>query len=475
MEEEENFTIPASEVTMLCQEHVDFINLKDNSEIVLTEAMEATEWLNTVFNHIRTSMNRMSPRMKELFIVPVTKSSRKTIEPGNNQAHDKAAPKAATERRIVQIAIVVPVPGTGIDDRMRLKQSHVPVMETGAPCHLDDRIFKRIFHALLLGIPESIECSQHSIREPQSIDMNALREEIKETISATIKEKLCSEADSVTTVSQSMLALDANAQYWSDLSNKPARRGHRALELQLKLAVEKVNTLLHEEAPEEVLLEAAQEEQIFVPMAPKKRTVDKVPAGTGVATDSSSTPNVIGGNNPTMDPGQDPSKTTSAVSEVNTIRPTTRNTHATDELAHPASERGTFEDPTQTPNPHDGSGDPLLPKTYSDYAEPSERLASADPDPEELALGDQIQEMLDTINEHMDEVNSIHNMSCQAAQLLDKTNKSNSALEARTRSLRMWLITIREKYPAIAKGKVSLRPRDPHKDPYNEDIDPHPE
>ncbi|KIJ39989.1 hypothetical protein M422DRAFT_257307 [Sphaerobolus stellatus SS14] len=135
-----------------------------------------------------------------------------------------------------------------------------------------------------------------------------------------------------------------------------------------------------------------------------------------------------------MDPGKDPSKMVSAVSEVNTIRPTTQNTRATDELAHPASERGTSEDPTQTPNPHRGSGDLLLPKTYSDYAEPSERLALADPDPEELALGDQIQEMLDTINEHMD-----------------------------------------EKYPTIAKGKSSIRPRDPHKDPNDEDLDPHPE
>ncbi|KIJ40012.1 hypothetical protein M422DRAFT_257074 [Sphaerobolus stellatus SS14] len=61
------------------------------------EAMEATEWLNTVFNQIRTSMNRMSPKMKELLIVPKPKSSGKTIEPRNNWAHDKAAAKAATE------------------------------------------------------------------------------------------------------------------------------------------------------------------------------------------------------------------------------------------------------------------------------------------------------------------------------------------------------------------------------------------
>ncbi|KIJ37758.1 hypothetical protein M422DRAFT_259589 [Sphaerobolus stellatus SS14] len=97
------------------------------------------------------------------------------------------------------------------------------------------------------------------MRETQSIDMKALREEIKEMISATIKEKLCSDADSVTTVSQSIAEMDVNAQYWSDLSKKTARCSCRALELQLKMAEEKVNTLLHEEAPEEALLEAARE------------------------------------------------------------------------------------------------------------------------------------------------------------------------------------------------------------------------
>ncbi|KIJ28074.1 hypothetical protein M422DRAFT_270649 [Sphaerobolus stellatus SS14] len=188
-------------------------------------------------------------------------------------------------------------------------------------------------------------------------------------------------------------------------------------------------------------------------MATKRRTVDKVPAGTGDAADSGSTPNVIGGNDPTMDPGKDLSQTASAISEANIIRPMTQNTHATNELAHPASEWGISEDPTQTLNPHNESGDPLLPKTYSNYAEPSEQLASADPDPEELVLGDQIQEMLDTINEHMDEVTSIHYMSHQAAQLLAKTNESNSALEARTRTL--------EKYPTLAKGKSSSHSRDP--------------
>ncbi|KIJ44848.1 hypothetical protein M422DRAFT_251834 [Sphaerobolus stellatus SS14] len=163
-------------------------------------------------------------------------------------------------------------------------------------------------------------------------------------------------------------------------------------------------------------------------MAPKKKTSDKAPAGTSDDIDSGSTPNVTGGNDPTLDPGKDPSQVASATSEMNTSHPTTWSTCVTDQLAQPVSERGTSEDPTQTPNPHGGSRDPLLPKTYSDYSEPK---------------------MLDTINEHMDEVKSIHNMSRQVAQLL--------------------------KYPTIAKGKWSIHPRDPTKDPNNEEIDPHSE
>ncbi|KIJ55421.1 hypothetical protein M422DRAFT_240036 [Sphaerobolus stellatus SS14] len=202
-------------------------------------------------------------------------------------------------------------------------------------------------------------------------------------------------------------------------------------------------------------------------MAPKRKPLDKVPAGTGDAADSGSTPHVIGGNDPTLDPGKDPSQAASVSLETNTLRPMTRSIRVTDQLAHLASEQGTSEDPTQTPNPHNGSGDLLIHKNYSDYSEPSEGSALTDPDPEELVLGDQIQEMLNTINEHMDEVKSIHNMSRQVAQLLVKTNESNSALEARTRTL--------EKYLTIAKGKLSILPRDPHKDPNNEDLDPHPE
>ncbi|KIJ47607.1 hypothetical protein M422DRAFT_248605 [Sphaerobolus stellatus SS14] len=189
-------------------------------------------------------------------------------------------------------------------------------------------------------------------------------------------------------------------------------------------------------------------------MAPKKKTSDKIPTGTSDAIDSGSTSNIAGGNDSTLDPGKDPSQGKSAALETNTICPTTWSTRVTNQLTQLVSERGTSEDPTQTPNPHRGSGDPLLSKTYSDYSEPKR---------------------LNTITEHMDEVKTIHNMSHQAAQLLVKTNESNSALEARTRTLQTQLIVIREKYPTIAKGKSSIHPRDPTKDPNNEDIDPHSE
>ncbi|KIJ54437.1 hypothetical protein M422DRAFT_240505 [Sphaerobolus stellatus SS14] len=260
---EGHFLIRASEVEIFRQEYSEFITLKDNAEVVLAKAMEATERLNTVFSRVRASMNRMSPRMKELLIVPANQASGKTLEPN-------------------QTSMMEPAPGSGAEERARTMHSRVPgdrysraplsrnisenIPNSARSEQSDDSQPRRgrkvhtvpslSANQVIQEIPDSIEHSRRSITEPQSIDMNALREEIKATISATIKEKLRSDADSVTTVSQSMQALDANAQYWSDLSNKAARRSHRAIELQLKLAEEKVNNLLHEGAPEEALLQA---------------------------------------------------------------------------------------------------------------------------------------------------------------------------------------------------------------------------
>ncbi|KIJ24099.1 hypothetical protein M422DRAFT_275192 [Sphaerobolus stellatus SS14] len=262
----------------------EFITLKDNAEIVLAEAMEATERLNTVFNRVRASMSRMSLRMKELFSVPSNQASGKTLEPGNNRAHDKAATQAATQHIIAQTSMIDPAPSSGADECTRTMRSRVPgdrysraplsrnipediphsardeqgedsQPRRGCEAHTvyaRDTPKVRVRDTSCVRLARDIrvtECTRcepanvptHDRPEPQSIDMNALREEIKAMISATIKDKLRSDADSVTTVSQSMQALDANAQYWSDLME------------------EKVNNLLHEEAPEEVLLEAARE------------------------------------------------------------------------------------------------------------------------------------------------------------------------------------------------------------------------
>ncbi|KIJ29161.1 hypothetical protein M422DRAFT_269508, partial [Sphaerobolus stellatus SS14] len=274
----EDFFFKGSEVVVLWQEYSEFITLKDNAEIVPAEAKEATEWLNTVFSRVRASMSRMSPRMKELFSVPPNQVSGKMLEPSNNRAHDKAAAQAATQCVIAQTAMIDPAPGSGAEERTRTTCSHVPddrYSQAPLPRNIPEDIShstrgeqgedsqpRRGREAYTVyahdtpkaqsprdaspsntrrepEIPESIECSRCSIAEPQSIDMNALREEIKAMISAAIKEKLRSDADSVTAVSQSMQALDSNAQYWSDLK--------------------RVNNLLHEEAPEEALLEAAWE------------------------------------------------------------------------------------------------------------------------------------------------------------------------------------------------------------------------
>ncbi|KIJ55446.1 hypothetical protein M422DRAFT_240068 [Sphaerobolus stellatus SS14] len=232
---EENFIIPANEVGILRQEYSEFITLKDDAEVILAEAMEVMERLNTVFSRVRASMNKMSPRMKELFIVPVNQVSGKTLEPVYNWVHDRAAAKAATQRIIDQMSMIEPAPVSRAEEHARTTQSRVPGDRYSRP-PLSWDIRKNILQS---ACGEQSDDSQprrsrevHTVKLestkgffelfPKAKYLNAhsaLREEIKEMIFATIKEKLCSDADSVTTVSQSMQALDTNAQYWSDLSN----------------------------------------------------------------------------------------------------------------------------------------------------------------------------------------------------------------------------------------------------------------
>ncbi|KIJ35474.1 hypothetical protein M422DRAFT_262249 [Sphaerobolus stellatus SS14] len=72
-------------------------------------------------------------------------------------------------------------------------------------------------------------------------------------------------------------------------------------------------------------------------MAPKKKTSDKVPAGTSDSVDSGSTTNITGGNDLTMDPGKDPNQMVSAASETNTIHPTRQSTCVNNQLAQPSN------------------------------------------------------------------------------------------------------------------------------------------
>ncbi|KIJ25580.1 hypothetical protein M422DRAFT_273446 [Sphaerobolus stellatus SS14] len=107
-------------------------------------------------------------------------------------------------------------------------------------------------------------------------------------------------------------------------------------------------------------------------MAHKKKTDDKIPAGTSDAVDSGSS----------------------------------TTTRANNPLAKTTNELELSENIPQTPNPPGGDRDPPPAEKSSELPEPSGQSASADPDPKELVLGNQLQEILDTINKHMDEVES---------------------------------------------------------------------
>ncbi|KIJ56279.1 hypothetical protein M422DRAFT_239496 [Sphaerobolus stellatus SS14] len=206
----EDFFIKGSEVIVLHQEYSEFITLKDNAEIVLAEAMEATERLNTA---------------------PLSRNIPEDIP---HAAHGEQGEDSQLRHgREVHTVYARDTPEARVRDtsqstRRRCDMSPTNTQREPVSVTTHDRPSLSA-NRVIQGIPESIEHSRHSITEPQSIDMNALREEIKATISATIKEKLRSDADSVTTVSQSMQALDSNAQYWSDLSTKATRSPEEAL------------------------------------------------------------------------------------------------------------------------------------------------------------------------------------------------------------------------------------------------------
>ncbi|KIJ28299.1 hypothetical protein M422DRAFT_270445 [Sphaerobolus stellatus SS14] len=129
----EDFVIRGSEVVVLRQEYSEFITLKDNAG---------------------RSHGGYGVAEHSVQLIPSNQASGKTLEPGNNRAHDKAAAQAATQRIIAQTAMIDPAPGSGAEERARTTRSHVP----------GDRYSRA---PLSRNIPEDIP---HSARSEQGED-----------------------------------------------------------------------------------------------------------------------------------------------------------------------------------------------------------------------------------------------------------------------------------------------------------------
>ncbi|KIJ48590.1 hypothetical protein M422DRAFT_247438 [Sphaerobolus stellatus SS14] len=226
-DEGEDFIIPANEVSTLHQEYTDLINLRDNTEIVVMEAMEATKQANTMFTRIRASINRMSLRMKG-----------KTCELGNNRAHDKTAVKAATAWIISQTNMMVFAPESGAEERARTTRLRVPGNQYSRS-HRSRNINKDIPSTACIGQVEDLQPRR---------SREAHTEYARATHDSCVTDKSCADRAHDICIPE---ALEANAQYWSDLTE------------------EKVNNLLQEDAPEEELLELAREVQNMLSIRPK--------------------------------------------------------------------------------------------------------------------------------------------------------------------------------------------------------------
>ena len=92
------FMVSSTDLVKLQNEYDEFTSLQTNAEIVLMEALVATDKLSTVLNQMKTFNNRMSPSLRRIFSAPAKQSSVKTIEFGLNRTRDQAAAQAATER-----------------------------------------------------------------------------------------------------------------------------------------------------------------------------------------------------------------------------------------------------------------------------------------------------------------------------------------------------------------------------------------
>ena len=98
-----------------------------------------------------------------------------------------------------------------------------------------------------------------------------------------------------------------------------------------------------------------------------------------------------------------------------------------------------------------GNGTLIIEGNFPLEADERYRSASADPIADETAIN----EMLNTIYKHMEEVESLHTMSNKAVQLLNETNRANNALEEKMSKLRLWLLTLHDRRANTGKINAS--------------------
>jgi hypothetical protein len=101
-----------------------------------------------------------------------------------------------------------------------------PVYNTGNhSLSTDNDRVQHIFECEGLNrVNDSIIRSQRVLPDRANTDMNVLRDRIKSAVFDTVKGQLGSELDSVSTISHTISALEANAEYWKDLMIKSIHR-----------------------------------------------------------------------------------------------------------------------------------------------------------------------------------------------------------------------------------------------------------
>ena len=146
----------------------------------------------------------------------------------------------------------------------------------------------------------------------------------------------------------------------------------------------------------------------------KKKNTDKVPSGTSEAIEPGRNPSISDGNDPVSDP--DGGNQSPEEQSRHSSTPKAKSRKGIEET----SNRGDNQTPNLSPECE-------LPGTEGNlHQAPDNRIRSVSVDPG--ADPSVINEMLNTIFEYTEEIDSLRIMSSKAALLIEETNRANSAL-----------------------------------------------